>query len=234
MKVLAIDTSGAACSVGVCDVGSGEAVVQSRAVERGHAEVLMPMLAEAMAAACLRFEALDLIAVAVGPGSFTGLRVGIAAARALALAARRPCVGVPTLAAVAASCRGLSLADPAGTLVVCLDSRRADIFAQAFASTGAALTTAAALAPAALAAVVPAGPLAVAGDAAEVAAVALRAAGRCVQVLPVRATCPLALARFAASAWQISPSSLLPPQPLYLREPDIGASTAPAAAAGPA
>ena len=69
---------------------------------RGHAEALMPMIAAVMSAAGMEFAALDRIAVTVGPGSFTGLRVGVAAARGIALAAGKPAVGLTTLAALAA------------------------------------------------------------------------------------------------------------------------------------
>lgn len=228
MNVLALDTSGVACSIAVTDVGHGEpGIARSREVVRGHAEALMPMLADVMAEAGLRFDALALIAVTVGPGLFTGLRVGIAAARGLALAAGVPCIGVSTFAAMAASCRrdGLDAGDE--TLAICIDSRRADIFVQAFDGAGTAVSTAAAVLPATLAQVLPAGAVRVAGSAADPAQHALIAAGRAARVLPVRSVCPLALARFAAAAWQAG--AALPPQPLYLREPDTGplADTAP-------
>ncbi len=69
---------------------------------RGHAEALMPLIARVMDAAKLEFAELDRIAVTTGPGSFTGLRVGIAAARGIALAAAKPSIGLSTLAAYAA------------------------------------------------------------------------------------------------------------------------------------
>ncbi len=69
---------------------------------RGHAEALMPLIARVMDRRAIDFSALDRIAVTVGPGSFTGLRVGIAAARGIALAADKPAVGLTTLAAYAA------------------------------------------------------------------------------------------------------------------------------------
>ena len=69
---------------------------------RGHAEALMPLMARVMSQSRLEFAELDRIAVTVGPGSFTGLRVGVAAARGIALAAGKPAVGLTTLAAFAA------------------------------------------------------------------------------------------------------------------------------------
>ncbi len=231
MIVLAFDTSGTACSVAVADAGHGEpgsapgiapGIAQSREVVRGHAEALMPMVADVMAEAGLRFDALDLIAVTVGPGLFTGLRVGIAAARGLALATGVPCVGVSAFAALAATCRRDGPDADAETLAVCIDSRRADIFVQAFDRVGTAIDAAAAVLPSALAQRLPAGPVTVAGSAADTAQQALIAAGRAARVLPVRSICPLALIRFAAAAWQSD--CVLPPQPLYLREPDTGPS----------
>src|SRR6201989_3424662 len=69
---------------------------------RGHAEALLPMLQRVMQQANFGFSDIDRIAVTTGPGSFTGLRVGIAAARGLALAAEKPAVGLSTLSAYAA------------------------------------------------------------------------------------------------------------------------------------
>lgn len=228
MNVLALDTSGAACSVAVVDVSLPDTgAARSREVVRGHAEALMPMVADVLGVARLRFDALDLIAVTVGPGLFTGLRVGIAAARGLALASGVTCVGVSTFEAIAATCRRDDLCADDETLAVCIDSRRADNFVQPFDRTGAAVGAPAAIPPAALAQVLPAGPVALAGDAAGPAQNALIAAGRTVRVLPVRFACPRALARFAATAWQTG--TALPPQPLYLREADTGAGAAAAA-----
>ena len=88
MRVLAIDTALAACSVAVLDTEYGGILAsESTAMVRGHAEALLPMLKRVMDQAGLGFSDIDRIAVTTGPGSFTGLRVGIAAARGIALAA---------------------------------------------------------------------------------------------------------------------------------------------------
>src|SRR5688500_19241349 len=103
MRVLAIDTALAVCAAAVLD--TERPALQAREsvpMVRGHAEALMPMVARVMDAAQLEFAELDRIAVTTGPGSFTGLRVGIAAARGIALAAGKPTVGLSTLAAYAA------------------------------------------------------------------------------------------------------------------------------------
>ena len=100
MLILAIDTALEACAAAVLDTDAGQLLAEeSLLMKRGHAEALMPMIARVMQSADLAFTSLDRIAVTVGPGSFTGLRVGISAARGLALAAKRPAVGLTTLSA---------------------------------------------------------------------------------------------------------------------------------------
>src|SRR3954453_6561433 len=82
MLILAIDTALDACAAGVLDTNAGELIAQeSLAMKRGHAEALMPLLARVMKQSGVPFVALDRIAVTTGPGSFTGLRVGLSAAR---------------------------------------------------------------------------------------------------------------------------------------------------------
>src|SRR3954469_5612836 len=100
MNILALDTAGAACSVAVLR-GVVVAASRSEPMARGHSEALMPMIRAAMRDAALEFDALDLIAATVGPGAFTGIRIGLAAARGLALAAGKPAVGVTSFEAVA-------------------------------------------------------------------------------------------------------------------------------------
>ena len=103
MRILAIDTALEACAAAVLDTAQGAVVAhESIAMTRGHAEALMPLIARVMDASGGGFDALDRIAVTVGPGSFTGLRVGIAAARGFALATGKPAIGLTTLAAFAA------------------------------------------------------------------------------------------------------------------------------------
>jgi tRNA threonylcarbamoyladenosine biosynthesis protein TsaB len=103
MLILAIDTALDCCAAAVLDAGAGRIVAQeSLAMKRGHAEALMPLIARVMKASGVAFADLDRIAATSGPGSFTGLRVGLSAARGIALAAGKPAVGVTTLIAYAA------------------------------------------------------------------------------------------------------------------------------------
>src|SRR5260370_39594720 len=98
MLILAIDTALDACAAAVLDTDASKIVAQeSLPMKRGHAEALMPLIARVMKASGVAFAALDRIAVTTGPGSFTGLRVGLSAAPGLALAANKPVVGLTTL-----------------------------------------------------------------------------------------------------------------------------------------
>lgn len=101
--VLAIDTALGACSAAVYDAGLGETLAaQSVTMDRGHAEAIIPMIARVMRDSRVDFEDLDRVVTTIGPGSFTGLRVGISAARGVGLACNKPVVGVSTLDALAA------------------------------------------------------------------------------------------------------------------------------------
>ena len=128
MRVLAIDTALEACSAAIFDAGQGAIVAShTQVMTRGHAEALMPLIAVVMNQSGIDFPALDRIVVTVGPGSFTGLRVGIAAARGIALAAKKPVVGVTTLAALAAP---YIAADPATPIAAAIDGRHRHIYFQ--------------------------------------------------------------------------------------------------------
>ena len=124
MRVLAIDTALEACAAAVLDTGRG-LTSRSLPMMRGHAEALMPLVATVMSTAGGEFSDLDRIAVTVGPGSFTGLRVGVAAARGLALAAGKPAVGLSTLAALAAP---FFDADDAKALLAVIDARHDQVY----------------------------------------------------------------------------------------------------------
>src|SRR4051812_14151460 len=102
MNILGFDTSGAVCAAAV--LRSGRVAAQREAaMERGHAQALVPMLAAAMEEAGLGFGDLDAVGVTVGPGAFTGIRIGLAAARGIGLASGLPVFGVTGFAAIAAA-----------------------------------------------------------------------------------------------------------------------------------
>jgi tRNA threonylcarbamoyladenosine biosynthesis protein TsaB len=134
LRVLAIDTALEACAAAVLDTNrKGALTSRSLPMMRGHAEALMPLIAAVMSAANTEFFDLDRIAVTVGPGSFTGLRVGVAAARGIALAAGKPAVGLTTLAALAAP---FFDADETKALLAVIDARHDQVYMQLFGSGG--------------------------------------------------------------------------------------------------
>ncbi len=226
--VLALETSAAACSVAVvADQGATAERVLAHcrlAMARGHAEAVLPLAQQQMAAAGLAFSDLAAIAVSRGPGGFTGIRIGLAAARGLAFAAGVPCIGVTTLAALAAA------VDPAARdrpLVAVLDTRRGDFYAQAFAAGagGAPLGPPQAVAGSGLAALLGGGltegtahGVAVTGDAAAAAVAALIGAGISAVAVPGGTDGPDALwvARLALAGLR-SGDVPGPAMPLYLR-----------------
>jgi tRNA threonylcarbamoyladenosine biosynthesis protein TsaB len=137
MLILAIDTALDACSAAVLDTGSGRPIAQlTQAMKRGHAEALMPLIASVMKDAGLPFAALDRIAVTTGPGSFTGLRVGLSAARGIALAANKAVVGLTTLSAYAAPVIG---EDEAYPIISAIDARHDQVYYQVVGGDGSLL-----------------------------------------------------------------------------------------------
>ena len=220
MRILAIDTALEACSAAIFDAAQGSIVASdTQIMTRGHAEALMPLIASVMDKSGVDFPELDRIVVTVGPGSFTGLRVGIAAARGIALAAKKPVVGVTTLAALAAS---YIAADPSAPVAATIDARHQHVYFQLFGAGGNTL-----LAPRII-------PLQDAVDAAVGASARLVGSGARMMAdawpdLPIR---PLIderrapdigwVARIGADA--IADRS--PPKPLYLRAPDAHPQTA--------
>jgi len=139
MRVLAIDTALEACSAAVLDTVRGAVLAgESQPMVRGHAEALMPLVARVLDQARLAFADLDRIAVTTGPGSFTGLRVGIAAARGIALAAGKPAVGLSTLAAYAAP---HIAADDTLPVVAAIDARHDHVYLQVFGPGGRTLVS---------------------------------------------------------------------------------------------
>lgn len=216
VSVLGFDCAGQACSAAVLRDG----VIRARRferMERGHAEALMLMIASVLEEAGLAVEALALIAVTTGPGAFTGLRIGIAAARGLSLASGVPALGISSFEAVAAA---VPMERRAGrSLVVALDSKRRELYLQAFTATGTGEPHL--VAPEDVAGFVPAGKLLIAGDAAP--ALKRLLPGRDLDAAPGPGFADAAdVARLGAAAFRPGWRPTLP-QPVYLREPDTTA-----------
>lgn len=226
MHILAFDTCLDACSVAVARCDEAGCVELASALERfetGHAERLVPMIDEAMQAAGLDFSAIDRLAVTHGPGTFTGTRIGIAAARALALATGAEIVAASSLAVMAEAAAELSLPAREPALMVAVDARRGEVYAQAFDASGREAQAPPQLLSAAAAARLGApASLLVVGSAAEAVAEAAAEAGR-----PARAALPDLLPTASALAGMAPTLTPLtePLRPLYLRPPDAKPQT---------
>jgi tRNA threonylcarbamoyl adenosine modification protein YeaZ len=135
MNVLAFDTCLGAVSAAVRRRGPDGWLLRDayEAISSGHAERLFPMIVEAMAGAGLEFSALDRIAVTVGPGGFTAVRIGVSAARALALATGKPVVATTSLAVMAHRAVEMLGETPEGRqLMVSVDAGRGAHYIQSF------------------------------------------------------------------------------------------------------
>lgn len=215
MKILSLDTAMAACSAAVIDTDMARPLAAAFVpMERGHAEALPPMVAEVMQQSGLDFPQIDRIAVTTGPGTFTGVRIGLAFARGLALARSLPVVGIDSLSAIASN----EGAD--APLLVVSDARNDEVYAAIFESgrrlvKGPHVTSAAAVAED-----VPSEAL-VLGSAAEVV---MRASGRSDLKRSRAGDLPVA-AQFARIAAASAADTM--PSPLYLRAPDAKPHSAP-------
>ena len=182
-------------------------------MERGHAEALIPCVERVLAATPGGWSAITRIAVTVGPGSFTGLRIGIAAARGFALALDVPVVGVSTLAAHAAP-----LVDEGenSIIAVAIDARHGEVFFQSFAPGGRTLVAARAISLREASRAIGSGPARIVGSAGPALAIDAWSLGVAARVTdpagfpPIRWVARLGLA--------MSPASALP-RPLYIKAP---------------
>ena len=214
MRVLAIDTALAVCAAAVLDTERpGLHARESVPMVRGHAEALMPLIARVMDAAELEFSELDRIAVTTGPGSFTGLRVGIAAARGIALAAAKPSVGLSTLTAYAAP---LIAKDDSIPVLAAIDARHDQVYLQVF-GVGGRMLVSPRIGPIHEALrVLPLGPVRIVGSAASVIAATWPAHLPAPSLVETHPAPDIDwVARLGAAA-----VGLAPPKPLYLRAPD--------------
>jgi tRNA threonylcarbamoyl adenosine modification protein YeaZ len=215
MRLLAIDS--ALPAVSVCVLDSRERTplaVESTPMARGHAEAIMPMIERVVGATDEGFAALDRIAATTGPGSFTGIRVGLAAARSIGLALGKPVVGVSTLRAFAAP---LLMARDARPVFACVDARHGQVYAQMFDKGGAAMSAPSIMPVGEAAAMVRVAPCRLTGDAARAVAEAARATGARVEIAS-DAPCPDIA--FVAMLGLLAEAGDGRPRPLYLKAVD--------------
>lgn len=215
MRVLAIDTALEACSACVLETDTGEALaLESVPMTRGHAEALVPMVDRVVAATEGGFESLGRVAVTVGPGSFTGLRVAISAGRAVGLAAGIPCVGVTTLAALAAPV----IASGIATLVAsAIDARHGAIYFQVFAPAGRTIVTPRIVPIRDAARQLGSGPVRIVGSGAALLAAEARAIGL---EATIESDDPAPDIRWVARLGYAANPAQAVPKPFYLRPPD--------------
>ena len=208
MKILSLDTAMAACSAAVIDTqGAVPLAAAFVPMERGHAEALPPLVAEVMKDSGVAFPQIDRIAVTTGPGTFTGVRIGIAFARGLGLAGNVPVIGIDTLSAIAAN-------DPAkGPLLVVSDARNGEVYTASFDASRRLISAPHIATAAAAAADMPSETL-VMGTAARAV---IDASRRNDLILSQAGELPIA-AHFAKLAIGLPPGMM--PSPIYLRTPD--------------
>lgn len=219
MTILALDTTMRACSAAVLRGMDADArlfrVYEDR--DRGHAEAIIPMVETVMREAQTGYDAIERIAVTLGPGTFTGVRVGVAAARGLALATGAQTVGFTSLETIAARARH-EAPDAEGLVAVAADARRGQVYFAVFGADGAIVCDQAALTPAEAAGLLPvSGEVVLAGSGAALVAEAAQSRGHadvlCLEGLQPDAAVVAKMAQQGAGV--VGPVS-----PVYLRAPD--------------
>lgn len=221
MNVLAIDTSLGALSVAVARIGEGGDIALAETcqeLQTGHAERLMPAVQSAMADAGLGFGDIQRIAVTLGPGTFTGVRTGVAAARAFRLATGAEVVGATSLAVIAHRVLAEHSASIAGKpLLIAIDARRGGYYVQRFGANSLAPETEPREVTAVAAAGLAGNPdICIAGSGARAIAQAAAEAGHRVEVVAEQLE-PRA-ADLAAMAPMLAPLETV--SPIYVRPPD--------------
>ncbi len=128
MKILALDSTAKTASVSICD---GEALISIYSVTAGlnHSETLLPMVENALTTAHMTVQDIDMFAISDGPGSFTGVRIGVSLLKGLAFGSGKICVGVSTLEALAYNLKGIS-----GIICPVMDARREQVYNALFLS----------------------------------------------------------------------------------------------------
>jgi tRNA threonylcarbamoyl adenosine modification protein YeaZ len=220
MRILAIDTALPAVSACVFDAEADELLAsESVAMERGHGEALVPLIDRIVGKIEGGFASITRVATTVGPGSFTGIRIGLAAGQAVALARKIEIVGVSTLAALAAPhfAEGFE-----GVLASAIDARNGYVFVCAFDANGwtqiAACRMAATEAAQTLRNLAENGGLQLVGSGALLLERETRALGLRAKVLGVPAAPDIA---YVARLGMIASPHDAPARPLYLKEADV-------------
>ncbi|MGN6097353.1 MAG: tRNA (adenosine(37)-N6)-threonylcarbamoyltransferase complex dimerization subunit type 1 TsaB [Bosea sp. (in: a-proteobacteria)] len=215
MRILAIDTALGACSACVLEAGEAEPLAREQlAMDRGHAEALMPLVERVMDGLEGGFASLGRVAVTVGPGSYTGLRVGVSAARAIAFAAGIPAVGVTTVAACAAPLIGR---EPGRVIAAALDAKHGQVWFQALSSEGKPLVPLRQVSYRDAARAIGAGPVSLVGSAALAVANEAWAIGLDAVVVDGARAPDIA---WVARLGLIADPQSAPPRPLYLTAPE--------------
>lgn len=210
--ILSMDTTSSACQA-VISTGATVECARSAPMQRGHGEALVPMVEEVLRGAGIGYEQLDRIGVTVGPGSFTGLRVGLAAARGFSATLNIPVVGIGSLEALAVTDKIESGVDC--ERAVALDARNGLVYGQRFADDGTPMEPANVMADIVFAASVLRG-MRLVGPAQAIIAALTRSANK-PTTLGMLDGVPSAAA-LAQLALQGDPSEK--PQPLYLKSAD--------------
>jgi tRNA threonylcarbamoyladenosine biosynthesis protein TsaB len=218
MNILALDTSMGACSAAVL---SGDGVARNlfarrETMARGHAEALMPMVADVMAEAGVTPAAVDLLAATTGPGSFTGVRIAIAAARGFALVTNAKLFGTDSLTVMATGAIAEGLA-PNGPFAVAVDARRGMLYFGLFDAAGQKLQGPLLITPDDAAMALPHDLHIAVGSGAMLLAEAAARRGHGIEAkLPELQPSAASLAEIAFASGETVPAL----RPLYLRPPD--------------
>ncbi len=223
MIILGFDCSGGACSAAI--LRGGEAIAHKLVTaDRGHAGLLIPLINGVLADAGCSYSDIDCYGVTVGPGSYTGIRIGLATARGMAAASAKPLIGVTTTQAVAHRiARQYPSEMTAGrAMAICLDTKRADVYLQCFADDLTEHSSPAALSVHSAVAALPDGKILVAGSS---AAEIIEASGRA-DVVGLAGdqglTDAIDVAAISADiVLNRKQNDMAPPHALYLRLPDV-------------
>ncbi|WP_075653968.1 tRNA (adenosine(37)-N6)-threonylcarbamoyltransferase complex dimerization subunit type 1 TsaB [Pseudochrobactrum sp. B5] len=218
MTILALDTAGSLCAAALYDPQTQQLLAEvSHDIGKGHAELLLDYVAQCFETAKISHNEVRRIAVNIGPGSFTGVRVGVSAARGFGLALSCPVIGVSGFEAL---CHEIQAGTPAQPVVIALSAYRGDIYAQGFDAQGQASTTPLAGNEAELLPVLQqlGDDYALAGSGAEQLQTAEGSERRIIS-----ASAYASIGTFARLAAQREAG--MPPEPLYMRGPDVKPQT---------